>query len=756
MRRMLAVCAVAVMIFAAFALAQNEPSTGTIVVTGSQYTAFSYAARLSQPNQISTLTDNVSARSMAVALPGAGLPTITYTPTVTTSQNVYLSSSQTIYTPSGAILGTIAGISQVVIDGPFPTGVFQAGGWVKIGRPAVLPTVAGTDKAGYLGDGGAALSAELNLSTDSLVERSGIAIASDGTIYVADTKNGTIRSVAGTASSEPGIIRSVAGKWAARQNVTLVEPMGIAVDRAGNLYIADHGAGAVDVLVASTGQLETLAHVVSPASIAVTQDGTKLFVASPETGGVFEIAPNTRAIAAVPGFAPVAATASDTAANPCAAFAGATSGTTISTDVLAAASAQKNVCPAGLAVDGRANLFVADANAGKILRVDATTSKLTTAATGLLAPGDIAFDPKGDLFVSEQGRSRIIAFGQMGDPLSNLTLTAPAPPAGCAQGISFTFCNEPSGGTTQTAAFTLTNNTSSTLAGIAITPPLVTTVPPPPAGNFTVESTTCTATLAMNSSCTINVAFTPLTTGAQAGTLTATDSASDSFTIDLAGTGDDYNLALASGQTQELTVAQGGTATFMAQVTSDSVFGANGEKVTFVCPATIPQFSTCSFTPCPIKMTPSTTTPFSIVIVTSSATKSAPPVTNPCGGAAAVVGPGVRGPGFVIRLARQAPSRSRGFSAPALLAMFLALALVAGSVRALHAGNGKRAPLIFGAAGLVALIFLGCGGHGNPVTTATPTGVTQMTMTANALDSNGNPLNASRPLPFTIDVVAGP
>src|SRR6185437_6450921 len=178
-----------------------------------------------------------------------------------------------------------------------------------------LAVVAGAGQAGSLGDGGAAVSAQLDLSADSLVERSGIAVAPDGTIFIADTQNSTIRSVGAASSSEPGVIRSVAGRWAARQNIALGQPMGIAVDRAGNLYIADYSAGAVDVLSAATGQLSTLAQVISPASIAVKPDGGEVFVASPATGGVFAITASTGSIAAVSGFAPQSVSAS--APGPC-------------------------------------------------------------------------------------------------------------------------------------------------------------------------------------------------------------------------------------------------------------------------------------------------------------------------------------------------------------------------------------------------------------------------------------------------------
>src|SRR5690349_16599580 len=71
-------------------------------------------------------------------------------------------------------------------------------------RRTLLQLVAGVGQAGSLGDGGPATSAQLDLAADSLVERSGIAVAPDGTIFIADTRNSTIRSVGAAASSEPG------------------------------------------------------------------------------------------------------------------------------------------------------------------------------------------------------------------------------------------------------------------------------------------------------------------------------------------------------------------------------------------------------------------------------------------------------------------------------------------------------------------------------------------------------------------------
>jgi sugar lactone lactonase YvrE len=669
-----------------------------------------------------------------------------------------------------------------------------------------MAVVAGVGQAGSLGDGGAAVSAQLDLAADSLVQRSGIAVAPDGTIFIADTQNSTIRSVGAAASSEPGVIRSVAGRWAARQNIALAQPMGIAVDRAGNLYIADYSAGAVDVLSAASGQLSILAQVISPASIAVTPDGSEVFVASPATGAVFAITASTGSITAVNGFTPAAASSSSTA-GPCASV-GASAGT-----AAASAAAGAPACPAGLAADARGDLFIAEASGGKIIRVDAKTGKSSTLASGLSVPGAIALDAKGNLYVAEQGASRVLVLPDVTANSGNITLTAPAAfAAPCPQTTNpFTYCNIPSGGTSATATFTLTN-TSSTVAATTVAISVTD-------ADFTIESKSCTVTLPTSGTCTISVAFTPQGSGARTGTLSVTDSNSgDSATYDLAGTGDDYSLQLASGQSEEVTVVQGGSATFKGMVLPDSVFGQNGEMVKFQCPSNVPGFATCAFSPCPVAITPGAAVAFSVTFVTSSATSAAPTVAS-CGGSG--VGPGAtRNPTMILRAAPERRTVAARWQFPALwwlaLGAIFGLAIFAGgavasrmwrmrgarpgkparqtagaSSRTPHeapvrpgrmgritpsmfaghdvscpyeetAGARKRVALRvrfgFALAGLAVALLIGCHGKNAattppPTTPVTPTGITSMIILGNATDASGNPLGTSRSLQVTLDVV---
>jgi len=86
---------------------------------------------------------------------------------------------------------------------------------------------AGTGEKGFSGDGGAAKDARMS-------GPKGIALAPDGSLYIADTENHAIRRV-----GPNGIISTVAGDGQRVDGARLARPHGVFVDEKGAVYVAD-------------------------------------------------------------------------------------------------------------------------------------------------------------------------------------------------------------------------------------------------------------------------------------------------------------------------------------------------------------------------------------------------------------------------------------------------------------------------------------------------------------------------------------
>ncbi len=122
----------------------------------------------------------------------------------------------------------------------------------------IITTIAGNNQTGYLGDGGPARQAELD-------NPEGVAVDAAGNVYIADTLNHVIRKV--TAST--GIITTIAGIFpltgiggykgdgGPATQALLNTPKAVAVDAAGNVYIADSFNNRIRIV--SQGTINTVA-----------------------------------------------------------------------------------------------------------------------------------------------------------------------------------------------------------------------------------------------------------------------------------------------------------------------------------------------------------------------------------------------------------------------------------------------------------------------------------------------------------------
>jgi uncharacterized protein (TIGR03437 family) len=156
----------------------------------------------------------------------------------------------------------------------------------RINAAGIISTVAGNGVQAFSGDGGLAVSASLAFPL-------GIAFDSAGDFYVADANNNRVRMV-----TPRGIISTVAGDategfsgdGGLAVNASINIPSDVAVDSAGNLYVADAGnnrirkvnpagvistiAGTADNGFSGDGGSPTLAMLNHPWSVAVGSSGT--------------------------------------------------------------------------------------------------------------------------------------------------------------------------------------------------------------------------------------------------------------------------------------------------------------------------------------------------------------------------------------------------------------------------------------------------------------------------------------------------
>ena len=263
----------------------------------------------------------------------------------------------------------------------------------KVTRDGIIQTLAGNGFFRSTGDGGLAVSAPLG-------NPYGVAVDSSGNLYIADSLTNRIRKVSG------GTITTVAGNGASGSSgdggpatkAFLRAPEGVAVDRAGNLYIADTDNQRIRKVTAGTittvagngnqgffgdGGPATSAWLNYPTSVAV--DSSDNIYIDAAFGRIREVSGGTITTVAGNGM-------------------DGTSG-----DGGPATSASLGI-PAGVAVDAANNLYIADGD-GTVRKVSngiITTVVGKDARASLLLPQGVTVDAAGNLYIADTFHYRVL------------------------------------------------------------------------------------------------------------------------------------------------------------------------------------------------------------------------------------------------------------------------------------------------------------------------------------------------------------
>ena len=294
----------------------------------------------------------------------------------------------------------------------------------------IITTVAGNGRSGFHGDGGPATDAELGL------EGGRLAVDAAGNLYIGDNGNHRVRKVtAGTgvittvAGNGDAGFGGDGGPAIAAQ---VQSPTALAVDSKGNLYIAETEVYRVRKVEAGTGIITTVAGngsrgyfgesvgdggaaidaPVHPDGIAVDAGGN-LFIADERNKRIRKVAALTGVITTVAG--------------------NGITGYTGDGGVATRASLQT---PFAVAVDLSGNLFIADEYNYAIRKVSVGSGIITTiagngkfgdvrddgaATEASLQPTDVAVDLNGNVYVADDGHNRIRKLRPSADAAPTIT-----------------------------------------------------------------------------------------------------------------------------------------------------------------------------------------------------------------------------------------------------------------------------------------------------------------------------------------------
>jgi sugar lactone lactonase YvrE len=273
-----------------------------------------------------------------------------------------------------------------------------------------ISTIAGLSANNYFGDGGPATGAGLGFPNAVVADAA-------GNLYIADSGNARIRKVAlnGTIATFAGNgNHGYGGDGGPATSAVLNFPTGLAIDAAGNIYIAD-SANARIREVTLNGNITTVAgngnygfsgdsgpatgaELAFPEGVAVDPAGDTIYIADTQNARIRMVAPNGNI--------------STIAGNGTQGYGG---------DDGPATGAELN-SPLELALDSAGDLYIADTNNSRIRMIAANGMISTVAGNGsagysgdngpatsaeINGPVGVAIDSKGNLYIADTNNVRI-------------------------------------------------------------------------------------------------------------------------------------------------------------------------------------------------------------------------------------------------------------------------------------------------------------------------------------------------------------
>jgi uncharacterized repeat protein (TIGR01451 family) len=443
------------------------------------------------------------------------------------------------------------------------------------------------------GDGGAPLSASLNIPRTVTIDPSGnLIIADSGDNRIREVTDGNITTIAGTGPA------GFSGDGGPATSAELNNPRGVVLDSTQNIYFVDAVNNRVRRIDATTGDISTIAGngvngnapsgcqgqgsfsgdggpaisatLNCPLGLDIDSKGN-LFVSDTQNSRIRRIDAVTQIITTVAG-------------NGTAGFSG---------DGGAATSAMLNN-PDRISINAAGNFFISDTNNQRIRRVDGTTGIITTFAGngnfGFAGDGGPAvsasFSTPTGVVVTSQGNMYV------GDLLNNRIRLVLLNPNVTISSSSAPFGNQPISVGATPLPVTVTNSGDAplTISSIALTGASV--------FSLATSATPCPvapATLAVGANCVIEVAFTPTQFVASTGTITITDNApTTTQTINVSGTG-------AAALTVQVTAGTGSVSSSPAGITACATtctanFTGNSSVILTAAPGT--NFTFSGFTNC--------------------------------------------------------------------------------------------------------------------------------------------------------------